>query len=223
MTLIEATQEGVDAIIAAGLNPDGDEGNLTLTALKKFETLLKAYFASKNYVWQDQMVIGIRMDNKYTNQFTDWGVIYDHGNIYIIPISTKPGASYQKNAAYVAEHGGCACIVPGQYLNMWSYRPKGGWSGGDPYLMQISPCTIYRDSSMGDTIDTSKTETGMFGINFHTWKGFAIQFVQNLSAGCQVMDEEYLLDIDFILQKFLSVSYTCIEFSDFSQFTQPNV
>ena len=215
MTLIEATQAGADSIINAGLTIDGSQGPATTNALHELISKLKIYFTHKNYEWFDSMLIGIRTNDEYTNKFTDWGILINGEQVYIVPISTKPGASYQKNPVYIAKVHGCACLVPGQYKGMWKYS-NSGWSG-DPYLMQVAPVTIYRDSSMGNIIDKTKTDTGLFGINFHSWKGFGIDFVQNLSAGCQVMDEIYLLDIMPILQKLTgAITYTLIDFSDFT-------
>jgi len=156
------------------------------------------------------------MSDEYTNQFTDWGLICFGEATYLFPISTKPGSSYQKNDAYVAQVGGCACLLPAQYKGMWSYRPAGGWSG-DAYLMQVGPCTVYRDKSEGPVIDKSITETGLFGINFHSWKGDNATTVDNLSAGCQVMDEIYLEDVMPLLKQIQgNIDYTLIEFADFS-------
>jgi hypothetical protein len=130
-------------------------------------------------------------------------------------MSTKPGSSYQKNDAYVAKTGGCACVVPGQYQGMWAYRPAGGWSG-DAYLMQVGPCTIYRDKSEGNTIDKSYSVKGLFGINFHSWKGDNSHTVDNLSAGCQVEEESVLLQIINSLDVNGNIDYTVLELADFN-------
>jgi hypothetical protein len=215
MTIQESTQAGLNELIKAGLTVDGDLGSASQAALKIFHDKLSSVFNAKGYDFAN--LVGIRMSDDYTNQFTDWGAIFTGtGDTFIFPMSTKPGSSYQKNDAYVAQVGGCACLAPGQYKDMWSYRPAGGWSG-DQYLMQVSPCKIYRDKTEGGTIDKFSSVTGMFGINFHSWRGDNGSTVDNLSAGCQVMDEIYLNDVMPILKKIQgNISYTLIDFSDFN-------
>ena len=214
MTLQQSTQAGLNALLGASLTIDGILGAESDQAVASLKSKLSEIFTVKGYA--PSAIIGVRMSDEYTNQFSDWGILNINGTIRLFPMSTKPGSSYQKNDTYVSKTGGCACLVPGKYKGMWSYRSAGGWSG-DAYLMQVNPCAIYRDKSEGTTIDKSVTETGLFGINFHSWKGDNSQSVDNLSAGCQVEQESVLLEIIDSLNISGNIDYTLLEYSDFNQ------
>lgn len=213
MTLAQHTQQGLNELIGAGLTVDGDLGPATNQAILSLQNKLSDILAQKGY--SPCSLIGIRMSDEYTNHFTDWGVLTVKDKTVLFPMSTKPGSSYQKNDAYVAKTGGCACLKEGQYKGVWAYHPAGGWSG-DPYLQQVAPVTIYRDKSEGSTIDRSHEETGNFGINFHSWKGDNSQTVDNLSAGCQVEQEDVLLQLVPMIDVAGPISYTLIHFDDFN-------
>lgn len=155
------------------------------------------------------------MSDIYTNEFTDWGCIILNGELIGFPISTKPGKYWLSQ--HGEDHKGCACLVEGQYRGLWQFNEVyNGWTG-DPYCQQINQCTIYREMGEDFINRNSPKETGLFGINFHTWANFNIITVDNLSAGCQVMDESVEKEIIPYLEKFDNppITYTLLHIFDF--------
>ena len=143
---------------------------------------LKAYFEQQQYQWLDQQIIGFRMDDDYTDEFTDWIIALKTDEIIAVQASTKAGS-------YWLEKQAVATLKEGQYKGMWRIGTT-SWSG-DKYLQQVQPCEVYRDGSKLGHIDRdSEVQTGLFGINEHSWRGFGEgNKVGNLSEGCQVCDE----------------------------------
>ena len=154
---------------------------------------LKAYFLQQQYVWKDEQIIGFRMSDDYDNAYTDWLVVIKTSGttqtVAAFQCSTKPGWTWLQKQAV-------ATLKEGQRFNFW-VKGTTSWSG-DKYLQQSGYCTIYRDEScigsdmQNKSIDRdSPIETGMFGINLHSWKGIGENpKVNNVSEGCQVMCEE---------------------------------
>ncbi|HXP52194.1 MAG TPA: hypothetical protein VN922_19715 [Bacteroidia bacterium] len=216
-SLILSTQKACDALVSSGLIEDGIDGANTLQAENKLLAKLKSIFAAKNYTWHINNLIGIRMDDNYTNQFTDYCIITTVDKLIAFPISTKPGKSYLDKPENAA---GCACLKEGQYIDMWKFIDAfGGWSG-DPYMQQNKPCNVYRELHPGPSINrNAKIDTGIFGVNFHTWKNFNGNLVQNLSAGCQVMNENVLVVevLPYLELVFtgVPVTYTLLHKNDF--------
>ncbi|HKC69638.1 MAG TPA: hypothetical protein VKG26_15480, partial [Bacteroidia bacterium] len=190
-TLALSTQKACNVLINAGLTEDGVLGNESNAAIANLKTKLQTIFTKKNYNWGTGNLIGIRMSDVYTNEFTDYGIIITDNQLIAYPKSTKPGLTYLNHPDNAA---GCACLKEGQYHGMWNFVDVyGGWTG-DPYMQQAANCTVYREVNHGASINrNAETNTGVFGINFHTWKNFNSNLVQNLSAGCQVMDESVLV------------------------------
>jgi hypothetical protein len=216
--LVLNTQKGCNALISAGLAEDGISGPATIASAQFLTDKLKSVFASKNYVWSDNNLIGIRMSDEYTNEFTDIGVITEGGSLIAFPMSTKPGKSYldkPENSAI-----GCACLKEGQYIDMWLFHDVfGGWTG-DPYMQQQKKCQVYREVNHKGFINRAASiDTGVFGINFHSWKNFNGNLIQNLSAGCQVMDENILVGelLPYLEKVFkgFPVTYTLLHKNDF--------
>jgi hypothetical protein len=144
--------------------------------------MLKAYFEAQEWNWNDTQIIGMRMTDDYDDEFSDWFIIYKDGIPIAVKGSTKPGAEKAGKGSFVLKEG--------QVKGMWR-KGTTTWSGDD-YLQQVQPCTGYVDNSGGASIDRdSTTKTGLFGINFHSWKGIGESIhVYNVSEGCQVTDEE---------------------------------
>jgi len=213
-----STQKACNALINAGLTEDGILGNASNAATANLIAKLQNIFAQKNYIWGTNNLIGIRMSDAYTNEFTDYGAIITDTKLIAYPKSTKPGLTYLNHPDNAA---GCACLKEGQYVGMWNFVDAyGGWTG-DPYMQQVGNCTIYREVNHGDSINRSSLiNTGVFGINFHTWKNFNSNLVQNLSAGCQVMDENVLVGelLPYIQQTFkgTQTTYTLLHINDFN-------
>jgi hypothetical protein len=177
---------------------------------------LKDIFVTNKYIWSDKNYIGLRMSDIFTDEFSDYGIITINEAPFAFSLSTKPGS-------YFLEHpenkNGCACLKEGQHKDMWQFHNVvGGWTG-DPYCSQINPITVLRQigKHVGDTIDRTKEETGLFGINMHTWKNFKNSHVLNLSAGCQTASEDVFMEEIYELIKQLpeKITYTLLNKSMF--------
>jgi hypothetical protein len=171
---------------------------------------LKAYYDSKGYTWNDNGIIGMRMSDTYTDEYSDYFILYANGTPIAISGSTKPG-SYFLNL----KQGGT--MKEGQYLEMWQQGTT-TWSGRR-YLQQVRTCTFYRDYSQLGYIDRNSTvESGLVGCNFHSWKNIGeSQKVFNVSEMCQVQDEvendAAFVQID--LMPIKDYDYTLINIADF--------
>jgi hypothetical protein len=209
-----STQKACDSLIGAGISTDGDIGQASVGAEQKLIAKLQSIFTSKNYTWGANNLIGVRMDDIFTDQFTDIGIIVMGANLYAFPMSTKPG-SYWLTHADTGAANGCACVLEGQYHNMWQWHDVvGGWSG-EPYCQQIANTTVIRqkNKTAGMSIDRTVTPiSGIFGINFHTWGTYNGPTVGNLSAGCQVMDSSVLVDelVVYMNQFANPITYTLL-------------
>ena len=62
-----------------------------------------------------------------------------------------------------------------------------------PYFKQIKAIDIYRDGNKDGAIDKTKTQNGLFGINFH--RAGAGSLVDRWSAGCQVVPDAYWKEV----------------------------
>lgn len=148
---------------------------------------------------------GIRSTNSKSDKYDDYEIVfreavkpiyhtintehhtrkYDNGWVIdIFLITTNPGTPMLLKPM---NPKGAAILKYGQYINMW----RKGFHKGDkehPALIQVNPCTVYRDNNKNDILDYNvPTETGMFGINNHRqskWK--LINWIGLNSAGCQV-------------------------------------
>jgi len=218
MSIETSTQSALNVLLGKSLVVDGVLGGESKKAIQELTTKLGGIMQRKGYSpVLSRTLVGIRMDDTYTNKFTDYGILFSGETCLIFPMSTKAGFSYVKNKQYIDGVKGCACLVEGQYKGIWQYRSD-GWSG-DPYLMQVKPVNIYRDADMDDTITHGQIFTGLYGINFHSWKGFLANMVQNLSAGCQVMQEDYLMALMPYLKEMSAqgnIDYTLIHHKDFA-------
>jgi hypothetical protein len=212
-----STQQACNTLINAGLTEDGILGDASNAAAANLIAKIQNIFEQKNYTWDTNNLIGVRTNDVYTNEFTDYGVIIADNKLIAYPKSTKPGLTYLNHPDNAA---GCACLKEGQYIGMWNFVDAyGGWTG-DPYMQQAANCNVYREVNHGAAINRSATvNTGVFGINFHTWKNFNGNLVQNLSAGCQVMDESVLTGelLPYLQQLFKGtpVTYTLLHIDDF--------
>lgn len=216
--LSASTQKACNDLMGSNLVVDGDIGPKSQDAIKSLLDKLKYIYSDRSYVWSDSNLIGVRMSDIFTDEFTDYGIITMNDTLYAYPISTKPGSKWLENPE---NPDGCACMLEGQYSKMWTFKDVfGGWTG-DPYCQQINRCAIIRqkDKKVGDEIDRSvKPILGNFGINYHTWKNFNGSHVFNLSAGCTVMSETVLVgDIHDLLKKFPpQIDYTLLHKNNFA-------
>lgn len=147
-----------------------------------------AFFTEGDY---NLNIIGVRSRNKeVSNRFDDYiAVVYNTPNKrdcrLIIPATTRPGITYMKNPM----NGKGAAILPeGQYRSTWKW---GFHKGKYRALVQCKPIKVYRDANRDSFYDLNPAtfEKGMFGINIHK-AGEASEYVNNWSAGCQVIARE---------------------------------
>jgi hypothetical protein len=200
-TILEyKTQEGLKAFGFYSGEIDGVIGNLTIAAKQRMATYLMNKYNSNGYSINDSYFFGaIRMDENYTNGFTDWGFIATKGfqDVILFPMSTKPGIGAVKNPPTVAGKKGVAVLKEGQHL----FLMNTAWWSGLPFLAEIPPFTMFRDYNLDTVIDRSleqrdgTPEFPSAGINIHSWIGWISKVVSilksngqyvNLSEGCQV-------------------------------------
>lgn len=59
-------------------------------------------------------------------------------------------------------------------------------------MYQVKPVTVFRDGIINGRIDRVGEQIGLFGINQHSWRGFAGELLGNLSEGCVVFKPHVL-------------------------------
>src|ERR1017187_3922163 len=84
-----------------------------------FLQVLQNYYDSKGYPWNDH-ILGIRMDDNYTDGFTDWLCVLTQDGIFAYQGSTKPGSEKAGK--------GAAVLVSGYYHDLWG-KGTTEWSG----------------------------------------------------------------------------------------------
>ena len=163
-------------------------------------------------------LIGIRTSNKLTNEFDDLLCIAfeDDGlkKVHVFKdFTTDPGFYYLKNKFLNPK--GCAILKPGQYRGMFGF---GLHRGKYRALVQIGKCTVYRDRTKDNKIDTDNEQTGLFGINMH--HAYDSKEINKYSAGCQVhQDDAKLKKVLEICERSATkyggvFTYTLIESND---------
>lgn len=166
-------------------------------------------------------IVGIRSEDERSNRFNDRMVIFwrylGYWNSLEFAITTDPGLYWRTHPMNIK---GTAVLKPGQYRGMWAL---GKHQGKYPALVQVKPCTVYRDPDKDEMIDAKGFEdTGLFGINHHraNSKRTSSQ-VDKWSAGCQVQPNPTLFDIEMQLFQEASkvwgngFTYTLLEEADF--------
>lgn len=171
--------------------------------------LLKDTFQTLAYDWDsDFNLIGVRMDDVYTDGFTDILIIYIHGTLLAFPFSTKPGlwSVYNNKNKSVDGVKGVLVLKEGQYRD--TYNLQGAWWSGLPFLWQRKPIQCFRDSKGGKTIDRSVIQNDVaffkkfgyyFQANIHSWVGWTAKVLSwwhwlngkqggSITEGCQVAD-----------------------------------
>jgi len=202
--LLQLTQLGINRVLKTSIEMDGILGPETSGKKQSLIAFLIDKFIAKGYVWDaDFNLIGIRMDDNYTNEFTDIGIIASNSDVICFPMSTKPGIGKVLNPPIVAGIKGVAVMKEGQYINLYEYN--GAWWSGMPFLLQKGHCVVYRDSDLNTTITKSVEQTDKdlpyrFSLNFHSYKNNTWSWnlnvlsylkpdktYSNLSEGCQVV------------------------------------
>jgi hypothetical protein len=192
--LNQITQHGLNCILNVNLDEDGDIGRYTKEQIKVFIDKIKTTYKNLNYKYNEDYNFGsIRLDEVYTNKFTDWSYIIVKDSLVLYPMTTKPGLLYMKDRKTL---GGC--IAEGQYHNVYSLQ--GAWWSGAKFLHQIRPMNYYRDLDLDDSMDRVNLQSGVEGFNYHTYRNSATNWLWNetvvsliagksmstLSKGCQV-------------------------------------
>lgn len=147
-----------------------------------------AYFSRGYY---NLNIIGIRhMERVCSNLFDDFIVVTYNTPTkqnckVVFSATTDPGITYMKNPM---SYKGAAILKEGQYRGTWKW---GFHKGRYRALVQYKPITVYRDKNYDDKydLDPKTFDKGMFGINIHK-AGEASKYVNNWSAGCQVIAKE---------------------------------
>ena len=164
---------------------DGIIGNKTKSEIKKY-----IFSQNKGITW-------VRCDDKLTNTFDDFGVLWLNGEVaHVFPCSTTAGKHYIQNPITYGGVTGtaiaCKQVVKGSHTFKTSSNWKTLWLGM-PYFQQTKSIKIYRDGNKDGVIDTKTTQQGLFGINFHQ-AGLG-NFIDNWSAGCQVVPKAHWLEV----------------------------
>lgn len=164
---------------------------------------LRAVFARKGYSWNDGTlainIIGIRSKNSESNSFDDRIVVaYKDTNaqwrIKDYPFTTDPGKPWLLKPM---DPGGCAVMVPGQYVDAYMIGIHGRSKPVGPRqyeaLEQVGKIAYVRDNTRDSKINTElyKDPKNIFRAilktNIHRSSLYSIQrFVETYSAGCQV-------------------------------------
>lgn len=215
--IIALTQGEMDRIFGIGkprpgIKADGIQGPVT----KKFQGLLQArlrsIFEKKKYDFDEKFnLIGVRMSDSYSNYFFDVGIItgMKSEDLICFPMSTMPGWGRVKSPPTVDGITGVAVLKEGQYKKLYRFiNTWNGWTGA-PFLFQVAPVEVYRDSNKdlflnrNSVVTTDKgrlkAKGSYYQINYHTWLNWWSRQVSvllygqkysNLSEGCQVLRYE---------------------------------
>lgn len=186
---------------------------------------LKSIMFAKGYKFfegdRNINLIGIRKDNKLSNEFDDKlvVVIQLNGQTKIKTFenfTTDPGAYYTKEK--LLNKDGAAIMKPGQYRGLWQI---GLHRGKYKALVQVGKCVVYRDGDKDEEIDAVLEDEGRFGINMH--HAYDSEQINRYSAGCQVHQEDdqlnYVLRLCEVSAEVYGsrFTYTLLEESDFNQ------
>lgn len=139
----------------------------------------------------DINIIGIRnSDNPDSNYFNDTiCLLYSENNCSIIKRYKATTDAGLKSRTNPVNSKGCAIVVPGQYISLWTF---GLHQGKYEALVQNTPVKVYRDNNKDGKLDFDpKTiEEGYFGINCHRANAkIESTIVDGWSAGCQVISD----------------------------------
>lgn len=137
-------------------------------------------------------LVGERAPNFGTNTFDDvMHVAYRdewlNEQCLSFRITTDPGTKHLLNPIHSR---GTGILVPGQTRGMW----KLGKHKGEPALVQVKACAVYRDNDRDNAMDFDETRVDhhLGGFNCHkASKTGTSTLVDGWSAGCQVFANCY--------------------------------
>lgn len=200
-------QKVINLLSEKQISVDGIKGKKeTIPAEKELVDRLKEYFKKKKWRWNQLNAIGLRTDDIYTNQFTDYLLLVTNNEIIPFPFSTKPGiqAVYKNAKATILGKQGVLCLKEDEnYEDI--YKFQGAWWSGKPFLWQCKGgMKGYRDNDYDNVIDKHTihidTDNAQFKANMHSWAGWfshLVSYVNNigqkisLSEGCMVMQVQF--------------------------------
>jgi len=165
---------------------------------------LSIEFSKRGWVWDKAFnFIGIRTDNIFDDTFADWFVLTIGTTLVAVPASTVAGVTsiWKYMSLWVNGRQGVGTIAENIQIDYLLVEPRGdvwtGWTGNQGFLYQDKAIAkVYRGAIKdGDKWYTDRTNPEMnnvgSGFNVHTWAGFSLWQVRNLSEGCQVTRAEF--------------------------------
>jgi hypothetical protein len=183
-------QEGLNKLLKTNLQVDGIIGPKSKLAIDNLRKKIEIIFKEKGYTFNFSNLVCIRLDDIFDNKFTDVCFINIGERNYAFPCSTLAGhwgVGSVFNPSWIDGVFGVGVIKEGYYKQ--AYQLNTGWWTGLPFLMQIADFEYYRDGNKDTILDRGKVYKGKKGFNFHSWKGFVGNVVNNLSQGCIVFSE----------------------------------
>jgi hypothetical protein len=202
---------------------DGIQGDQTNQAIRDAITKLQRKFANEKMIWNSEFnFIGIRTSNEFTDLFSDWFIVYAYGTIIAVPASTCAGLSQAKRNATLNVGGitGVAILAPNQQIDYLLVQPSDttfwnpNWTGGIGFLYQDQAVRIFRDNNGDSHQDYLQPQSGLFGINVHSWINFNGDYVDNLSQGCQVTQYWFWVPLFDLMKRFAEnkrITYTLLQ------------
>jgi len=212
------------------LKVDGIHGPLTRAAAMWVAERLRRKVLKEELVWSETMFIGLRTDLDLDNSFDDWFIfINTKGPLTFLacPASTvsgTPGIAKYANRI-IRGRSGVGTIAENQQIDYQVVVPQRGnawsmWTGGLGFLFQDKPIRLYRGAFWQNAhwwINRSNPVEGDLGggFNVHSWSGWGLDLVQNLSEGCQVCKAVYWAELFPLLVKNARngrITYTLIQY-----------
>ncbi len=139
-----------------------------------------------NVVWE-------RTDEIITNKFTDYlYVAYlekDKKKVICIPATTKPGLKGSIDSPITHEGvTGTAIIVPGQYIDAWTFKDTTKEFSNYPYFRQYGKIDYWRDFDKDREVDRVQFQDDkVFGTHWHKMSNtgtYGSGLINNWSLGC---------------------------------------
>lgn len=191
-------------------NIDGIIGKMSLAATELF---IQDEIAKRNWVKPQTEFVWFRTDQALDNKFADVCIRFNGGVAdMIMPCSTVPGDFYIFNPLTVGGITGAAIACEQQQIKSHKFVTSGNWKSlwlGAPYFFQSGAVEIYRDGNKDRVINKNIKTKGHYGINFH--RAGLGSFVDNWSAGCQVVADAIWYEAIKIFKAGELYNYTLIE------------
>lgn len=189
---------------------DGIIGKMSLSAVQQF---VSDEITKRSWVQPKTEFVWIRTDQVLDNKFSDICIRFNGGNAdMIMGCSTVAGDYYIFNPLTVGGITGAALACEQQQINSHKYVSSPNWKSlwlGAPYFHQVGAVEIYRDGNKDRKLDKNIKTKGFYGINFH--RAGLGSFVDNWSAGCQVVADNSWFQAIKIFQMNQLYNFTLIE------------